>query len=151
MLITSPSLAENTPAVRMPYVVQTHELTQIGGIQTFDVRRSDAVTADGLALQWKIDRDITGTPRADPTTAGPGPSMPESQDDRGLRLRLLAAKYGRSRFSREDEARLGILTARLRNVMTRVSEDDVVALEAASQKLEASRQLRKTLSQKYGV
>jgi hypothetical protein len=150
MLIISPPVMQNTPATQMPYHTEFCELTQVADTITSFLGAGTVLTGDGLAIKWEMPSDLTGAPRE---TRAHRETPPEATitGERGLRLRLLARKYGRSSFTREDEARLEILNERFRRVMQRVSEDDVVALESTAQQLEDSRELRKRIEEKYGL
>lgn len=96
---------------------------------------------------------VIGTPKASPAQ-GRELSRARSEapansalNDRSLRLRLLAKKYGQGSrgFVAEDQARLTIVTERLRRAVVRVTESDVSSLESAADLLEHSQSLRARL------
>lgn len=149
MLIQSPPATQNTPAIEMPYSADAPELTGIGGEAGGHL--GYLMTGDGPAVRWEVHGDLTGAPVAKNASADASSNGTNTGDERDLRLRLLATKYGRSGFSREDQARLEILNERLRRVMLRVSEEDVAVLEETAQQLEDSRDLRRQLEEKYGL
>jgi hypothetical protein len=150
MHITMPPVTHDTPAVHFPYDVRQRVFTEAAGGHRPPAESGLKVTADGLALAFEIVGDLTGVPRRGRSPSSEWPATATALDDRDLRLRLLARKYGRSGFTAEDEARLEILTTRLRRVLVRVTEQDVSALESVSRDIESSRALRLRLQKKYG-
>jgi hypothetical protein len=85
----------------------------------------------------------------------PPPSVPASESPlektRNQRLAMLVKQFEGTAFTREDKARLAILTQRLRRLAPRVSsvawtkaEDSVTQMEAVSARIDA-------ISDKYGL
>lgn len=106
-------------------------------------REAETMTGDGLAPRWQWPLDLTRASGATPGfTAGPPTMATTAMTECGARNRLLARRYGRSNLAREDEARLEILSARVRAVMRRVYEEDLAALESTAGQVERSRKLR---------
>jgi len=151
MMVTPPPAMEDTPAIHLPYQAEAGEVTREAGGRAF-MDTGPAMTGEWIAVRWDAPPDLTGAPRAVPRSRTPAPAaMTPADAERGLRNRLLARKYARSRFTREDDARLEILNERLRAVMRRVREEDLAALEATAQQIEGSRELRKQIEAKYGL
>jgi hypothetical protein len=132
----------------MPYHDETPVVTQ--AMDWPRVAGGD-LTGSPLPIILVIPSDRSGAAAEAEDTTRSVNGDARRDDDGSLRLRLLARKYGRSTFSREDDARLEILNERLSHVMRRVTDEDVAALESAAQQLESSRDLRRQLQDKYGL
>ncbi len=149
MPIQLPPTTQDTPAIEMPLCAGARDLTALGGEAAYGEGYCE--TGDGPGVRWEVRVDLTAAPNPESVNADTVSNVAADGQQRDRRLRLLARKYGQRDFSREDQARLEILNQRLRRVIVRVSEDDVVGLEETAQQLEDSRNLRKQLEEKYGI
>lgn len=61
-------------------------------------------------------------------------------DDNRNRLALLARKYGKNPLSREEDARLAILTDTLRRLIPRVTTEDFQKLKAIASRVKEIKQ-----------
>jgi hypothetical protein len=148
----NPPLANDTPAIKMPYSETTHEDTS-DFAQLSIANRPNIIffhtTGEDILSQWWSSGVVTGAETYDSTPV-PRKTDVGKRASNSLRLNLLAKKYAGRTFSNEDEARLTILTERIRRAVARVDEEDVAILEEAALEIEQSRALRARLTEKYG-
>ena len=77
---------------------------------------------------------------------------PEKSDSANVaRIKLLARKYEQGELSKEDYARLEILTEKVRKLIPRVTADDYEALKDISHSLEKIQEQRKNRQKKLGL
>lgn len=78
---------------------------------------------------------------------------PESEAHRAARLRVLvlSRSWARSTLSPEDEARLTLLTERLRALIPAVSESQLDALEQAQRALASAAELELDIKGRFGI
>jgi len=75
----------------------------------------------------------------------------KEDDENTKRLKLLARKYARKALTREEEARLEIVSERVRQLMPRVTAQDFERLEALAKEVSRLRELDEEVRRKIGL
>ena len=108
-------------------------------------------TGDGYFVDWRPVTDLSGREVGTPSELREPQPSTRTNTDEDLRLSMLARKYARTAFSREDEARLAIVSERLRKTLSRIDASDVAELDVATDAVGRITEFREALETKYGI
>ena len=87
----------------------------------------------------------------EPGNIAPDVDSTEASTENSKRIKLLARKYARKGLTPEENARLEIVSERVRQLMPRVTEADLEGLEKLFQEVERIREVDKDVRQKLGI
>ncbi len=149
---------DTTPVSSPPFFQEYRDRgeTPLGDRSSFGIVQTDPFVYRSISIERSVEGWLTGSGQGLASRYGHHVDDESHEDTavvsaRDARLALLVKKYESERFSREDDARLEMLTRRLRRLSPRVTAADLDRLDAVVEKLEEISSDIDSLRNEFGV